>query len=275
MNRSSKPKLEIGRIELNYPKPGHLDVYEKSDGSIGATFSSEADAGRYGVTAGVLDMFENLGTYAGWGYADEARTLVFRFVLGADASAPEHLIAIRTPDGRVDLPPNARERGVEYADGALVAFYLRLVRSEVSGRLKRVATSAFAVRPDRFGVIARVVACGRLRFPECEEVLTMFLDGLSEPSNRDPKNSSLITMALDRAAADPKIPGRYRTSARVERSRNVGGLPAAEEDRGNRRGARDQEANSQISPKRLGTAGAVKNGIVTGVMRSDLRAPGE
>jgi hypothetical protein len=269
MPRANTSRLGVGRVDVNYPKPGRLDIYQKRDGHIGATFLSEIDAGRYGVTVGVLTAFEGVGTFYGWAYTDENRASVFRFLCEQESNAPDCLLSIRTPDGRVGFPMRVREPDVEYERDQWVAFYARLVRSEVGGRTRRVATHVFSLGVDRFAVVARVVAAGRLTFPECTEILTMFFEGLPAHSRCDPRNTSLINMALDRAANDPEIPSQYRTLARVERSR--GCVSATATDRAVSRKTSDHGGGRRGGARLAGAAKAVKNGIVTDVICPDLR----
>jgi len=277
MSHTGKSRLEVGRVEINYPKPEYVEVYEKRNGNIGAVFISETDASRCGLNSSLLDTVEELGTYWGWGYVDETRSIVFEFVSEAEVEVgvdiPEPLLAIRTPRGRVGFPEYTQEAHVNYADGMLVAFYACFAGHE--SYAKRAATDVFLLDTEHFPIVARVVAVGQLTFPECDEVLDTFLHELSRPCGQDPQNRSLVRLALDRAANDVGIPSQYRTLARVERSKMFPASGTRKVDSTLRTPTDKHSVNQPTSAARTATARAGGNGIVTDVSRLNLRIPPE
>jgi len=210
--------LELGRMAVTLPHPGRLDVYDKHDGSRGAAFISYRDGGRYGVTRGVMGRFADRGSNEGWGYPNHSRTVIFRFATGDLARTPESLVVIVTAEGDVGLPPSLTSQR-EYADGAFVAFYARPVKNGNAGQTRRVATDVFPIDGDHLLMVARLVGSGRLTFPDHNQVVRLFLDGLSGSPDFDRSSQNLLESALAFLATNSSVPGEFQTLARVERTR--------------------------------------------------------
>jgi len=213
--------IEVGRIAVNRPKRGELHVYRKRDGAMGSTVLCEEDGGKYGVALGVLKRFAEVGTYAGWAYVDEGRGLAFKFVVGEATAEPNSLLAIDTSDGRVDVPPSSTA-GVQFEHGAWVAFYWRLASRNGDGKPRRQATRVYGLDSAHLPLIARLIADGKIVFPEHAEVLDTFFAGLSD-ADVAPQDTGRFKTALDRLVADSSVPSGFQVIARVERSRLTSG----------------------------------------------------
>lgn len=210
--------LELGRMAVTLPHPGRLDVYDKYNGSRGTAFISYRDGGRYGVTRGVMESFAGLGSYEGWGYPNHSRTAIFRFVAGDLARMPESLVVILTAEGDVGLPPSLRVQG-EHPDGTFVAFYARPVKNGKAGQTRWVATDIFPIDGDHLLLVARLIGSGRLTFPDHNQVVRLFLDGLSGSREFDRSDQNLLESALAYLATNSNVPAEFQTLARVERTR--------------------------------------------------------
>ena len=223
MDARMKPPedIEVGRIAVNRPRRGELQIYRKRDGRMGGTALCEEDGGKYGVALGVLKRFPEVGTYMGWVYAEVQRGLVFRFVAGDVAAEPDSLIAIETADGRVEVPPSSTA-GVRFEHGALVAFYWRFASRNGDGKPRRQATRVYGLDRAHLPLIARLITDGKIVFPGHAEVLDTFFGGLSD-ADVAPQDADRFKTALDRLVADSSVPSGFQVMARVERSRLTSG----------------------------------------------------
>jgi len=263
------PRMEVGRIRMTFPCYGRLATYVKHNGHPGATFQCEDDGGRFGVASTVLNRFSDPATRHGWGYVDEESAVVFRFMPEDQTDKPQELMAITTRQGRVDLPASARRIGTDFADGAVVGFYAQS-KPAGRGRLKRVATDVFQVDREHFGVVARLVSTGSLLFPDHSEVLETFFSELSTASQQSARNRVLVRSALKRIVSDPSVPARYRTLARVERSKDLvegasrGSSPVRRDQ------VNDRRAKMGVNTGRSTVSDSLRNGVVTDIVRLDL-----
>lgn len=222
-NSKKKPprygtELEIGRISVNYPRIGRIDIYIKPDKNRGAVVICEEDGGRYGVTLGVLKHFSKPGSHIGWAYVNPGQTMVFKFVLGDASNRPAGLFSIETSDGLVDFP-TANRSSAAYPDGAFVAFYARLARSNRMPQPRRQAIDVFLLDGNHLPLIARLTSAGRLSFPEHNEVCELFLNAISDLEGLDRQCQRLFESALSYLASHSRVPAQYQTLARIERSR--------------------------------------------------------
>jgi len=213
-----KKNLEVGRIIVTSPKFGRLNTYLKSDKNQGATFICEQDGGRYGVTHCVWKRFPETGCYDGWAYINTDKTLVFKFINADTEFTLDVLVTIETPDGPVAIP-ESKKNTMKRANGAIVAFYARLIRYKGASRPRREATDVFLLDDKHLPLIARLISEGRLAFPEHNEVLEFFFDSLPDQQGLERWNMHLFDSALAHLASDTGIPAQFQMLARVERTK--------------------------------------------------------
>jgi hypothetical protein len=268
-------RLEAGRVEVVAPAYGCLEVYVKRDGvSRGASFLSEEDGGKFGVIFQILERFGGPGRFYGWGYVDEERTRVFHFVLQGEDQRPADFISISNRNGRVHVSGPARGSNAELKHGKLVAFYPEPA-SHGRERQKWTAKRVLPVDIDHFPVVVRLLASeGLLFFPEHNEVLDIFFEGLSNSLHQTLTNRAVLTSALNRVASDANIPAQYQMLARVERSKDLGS-------------GTGPYPTTQVKPKSApplgrgaeakgpGTSMPARDHIVTDVVRLDLHLGGD
>ena len=207
--------LEVGQVLITSPSYGHLDIYVKRDKNRGAVFVCEEDGGRYGVTRGVRDCFPDRGSYNGWGYINQSRLVIFKFLQGDPSNIPDSITVIKTPTGLVAFSVAK----TEYPDGAIVAFYARLVKRNPAGQEQREATDVFLPDDKHLPLIARLINAKRLSFPQHNEVLEFFLDAISSMQRLDRRYFELFDSVLVQIASDAGVPTQLQTLARVERSK--------------------------------------------------------
>ncbi len=211
-------KLEVGRVVVVQPLFGRIDIYIKADESRGVIVICEEDGGRYGVTKGVFKRFSEPGSHLGWAYVNPTRTVVFKFVVGDASTAPDGLVSIETSDGMVDFP-RAANLPKCYPEGALVAFYARLVRTNGRQKQRRQATDVFLLDGDHLPLIARLISNGSFIFPEHNEVCDFFLNAISGSTGIHRQCRSLFESALSYLATSSSVPSQYQMLARIEQSR--------------------------------------------------------
>ena len=266
-----KKNLEVGRIIVTSPKFGRLNTYLKSDKNQGATFICEQDGGRYGVTHGVRKRFSKTGCYDGWAYINPDKTLVFKFINADIEFTLDVLVTIETPDGSVAIP-ESKKNTMKGANGAIVAFYARLIKYKGANRQRREATDVFLLDDKHLPLIARLISEDRLAFPEHNEVLELFFDSLPDQEGLEQWNIHLFDSALAGLASNTAVPAQFQTLARVERTRlssaeNTGLLATQPLPQGANR-QKVQEAKS-TKPK-VGQHSR-KGSIVTDVMHINLQ----
>jgi len=210
--------LEVGRVLVNCPSYGRLDVYLKADKKRGATVICEEDGGRYGVTSGILNYYSKPGTYRGWAYVNPEQAMVFKFVVGELSDRPEGIVTIEADSGRVACPAS-NANVCKYVDGTMVAFYGRFVRRKGSDRSLREATDIFTIDANHLPLVARLISGGKLAFPDHNEVLEIFFEALSSTQQQTQQNISLFDSALAFLAGNAGAPSQFQTLARVERSK--------------------------------------------------------
>lgn len=213
-------QLEVGRIVVMQPLFARINIYMKTDKNRGAIVICERDGGRYGVTKGVLKRFSEPGSHSGWAYVNPKRTIVFKFVIGDASKTPCGLVSIETSNGMVDFP-RAANLMKSYSEGALVAFYARLVRTNKRQKQRRQATDVFLLDGEHLPLIARLISNGSFNFPEHNEVCDFFLDTISGSIDIDRQCRCLFESALSYLATSSSVPSQYQTLARVEQSRLV------------------------------------------------------
>ena len=211
-------ELEIGRISVTRPRFGRIDIYIKADNNRGAAVVCEKDGLRCGVTAGVLKRFPEPGSHKGWAYVNRGASRVFKFVAGDASKVPPGLFSIETIDGPVDFP-GIHHGFASYPDGALVAFYARLVRPTGNQQFRRRATDVFLLDSGHLPLVVRLISAGRLDFPEHNELCELFLDALPDQQGQDMQCKHLYASALSHLASSSDVPSRFQSFARVEQTK--------------------------------------------------------
>lgn len=227
-----RQSLEVGRVDVNRPRFGWLDIYEKASGLMGASMVRDDDGLRFGVTRSLRNRFPRTGTYRGWAYMDQEGRVVFRFVGNDPSNPPAPIVTIKTPSERVRLDPElVREAGL--TDRMLVGFHAKPDGRNGNGRVKRVATHVFPVDGKRPLLMARLIAERRLPLSEHAEVVTSFLERLEEADRSLAQDRDLVDTALKQLAADPDVPSNLQMVARARRAK----LNNEDEDMGGGLGA--------------------------------------
>jgi hypothetical protein len=215
---------DVGRIAVTCPKRGELNIYCKRDGFMGAKVVC-ADGTAYGVSPKVRERFPKIGVYAGWAFADERRSLVFRFVVGDVSVEPERLHVIDTATGCVFIPAR-RLGGRSFENGSLVAFTWQYARRNGKEKAKCEATSVHPLDAKHLSLISQLIANNKLLFPSHAEVLGVFLEGLAA-CGVSAQDTSQVSAALGKLAADPGVPAHLQKLARVERTQLLSAEPSA------------------------------------------------
>jgi hypothetical protein len=211
--------LCLGRIVVNRPHYGRLEVYHKLDGVLGSRFLSQVNGGKYGTTRSVREYFSQPGTYEGWGFLDSRRCIVFLFVRNDEDNPPTPIFAVDTPDGPVGLA--RRCTGTEgLAQGDWVAYYVGPPKYRRNAPPLRRVAHLYPVDEKHPLLLAQLVIAGRLKFPQHGEIVERFLDalpGLDEVLAS--QDAEAVQAALNRLADDPEVPGNIRMMARAERAK--------------------------------------------------------
>lgn len=208
---------EIGQMVVTRPMFGRLDVYLKKDGKPGAKMLCEEDGGRYGVAVGVRRLFSEIGTYAGWGYVNTKRQLVFRFVIGEVMAKPGNLLAIDLYGECIGIH-RSNVVGSVIRHGAWVAFYAHHEGKGKHARLRRKDDMIIPLDGEHLLVTARLITGGRLRFPEHGDILNTFFDAISNQTF-DPSEIEPLVLALTHLANNSSMPAQVQALARVEKLR--------------------------------------------------------
>jgi hypothetical protein len=211
---------EIGQVVVNRPKPGRLSVYQKRDGSVGATVITLDDGRKRGVTPGV-QKFHSMGTHQGWAYVDSLTTAVFLFKPGALHQPTKPMVAIQANAERIAVEDSKAEE-LSQCDGQWVAFHAQVTGRTAMNRPKRTATDILPIDAHHPLLLADLIRAGQIASSAHDVVIELFLEALNAfvPTGTD---KALIDSALSRLAADVAVPQPLQLMARVQRSKLTSG----------------------------------------------------